>query len=483
LKKLIPSQVLARDKGGSNVSVRKSAAVVSPLMKQLAGYIAAAPRKALPEAVTEATKHHVLDTIAAMVSGAKLLPGRMAISYVKSLGGAKEAMVVGSRFLTSAINAACANAMLAHADETDDSHAPSLTHPGCGIVSAALAMAERGQCDGTALLRAVALGYDVSARLSLSLGAAEFRRVGHLTHAFGPTFGAAAASAALAGLNADQVRHVLSYAAQQASGLSTYMRDTDHIEKAFDFGGMPARNGVTAATMVAAGCTGVEDVFSGERNFFVAFDESGRIGKAPEPEYLVRDLGKTYEIVNTNIKRWSVGSPIQAPLDSLLELIRAHGLTADDVEKLVIRVSTAGANTTDKRDMPDICMQHMCAVMLIDGLVTFEAAHDGKRMKDRKVRALRSRIDLIGDEALQKLTPERHGIVDVTLKDGTQLHHHTKAVRGTAQNPMTRAEVDEKCHRLMTPILGRKRARSLCGAVWNIERIKDVRKLRPLLQG
>jgi hypothetical protein len=118
-------------------------AAVSPLMKQLAGYIAAAPRKALPKSTVEATKHHILDTIAAMVSGAKLPPGRIAISYVKTLGGSREAAVVGSKFVTSAVNAAFANGMLAHADETDDSHAPSLTHPGCGIVSAALAMAER----------------------------------------------------------------------------------------------------------------------------------------------------------------------------------------------------------------------------------------------------------------------------------------------------------------------------------------------------
>ena len=93
--------------------------------------------------------------------------------------------------------------------------------------------------------------------------AAEFRRVGHLTHAFGPTFGSAAACAALARLNANQVRHVLSYAAQQASGLSTYMRDTEHVEKSFMFGGMGARNGVTAAMLVQAGWSGVDDVFSG----------------------------------------------------------------------------------------------------------------------------------------------------------------------------------------------------------------------------
>ncbi len=451
-------------------------------MEELAAYIAAASRRALPKSVAEVTKHHLLDTLAAMVSGAKLLPGRMAISYVKTLGGEKEATVVGTKCVTSALNAALANGMLAHADETDDSHAPSLTHPGCGIVAAALAMGERERRDGTALLRAVTLGYDVSSRLSFSLHGEAFRSVGHSTHSMAPSFGAAAAGASLALMDATRVRHVLSYAAQQASGLSCYTSDQEHIEKAFDFGGLPARNGVAAVTMVAAGCTAVDDVFSGERNFFVAFDESRRIGKAPEPEALLRDLGRTYEIMNTNIKRWSVGSPVQAPLDSLLALIRAERIKADDVEKLVIRVSKLGANTTDNRDMPNICMQYLCAVILIDGIVTFESAHDQKRMRDRKILALRSRIELIGDEELQKLLPERHGIAEITLKDGRQLRHHTRAVRGTVQNPMTRADVDEKCYHLMAPSLGKKRARALCDAVWDLERIKDVRKLRPLLQ-
>ena len=456
--------------------------LVSPVMKKLADYISNSPRKALPRDVVETTKHHVLDTIAAMVSGTKLLPGRMAVKYVKTLGGKREATVVGTRIVTSALNAALANGMLAHSDETDDSHAPSLTHPGCGIVSAALAMAERDHRDGTSLLRAVTLGYDVSSRLSYAVRSEAFRGLGHSTHTMAPAFGAAAAGAALARMSARQVRHVLSYTAQQACGLSTYTSDVEHIEKAFDFGGLPARNGVAAATMVAAGCTGVDDVFSGERNFFIAYDESRRIGKAPNPRLLVRDLGKTYEIMNTNIKRWSVGSPVQAPLDSLLEVIRAAKIKADDVAKLVVRVSKLGANTTDNRDMPDICMQYLCAVMLIDGIVTFESAHDEPRMTDRKVMDMRNRIELIGDAKLQKLLPERHGIVEITLRDGRQLRHHTRAVRGTARNPMTRADVDEKCYHLMAPILGAKRARALCDTVWRMERVKDVCQLRSLLQ-
>jgi 2-methylcitrate dehydratase PrpD len=184
-------------------------------------------------------------------------------------------------------------------------------------------------------------------------------------------FGAGAAAGALAGLNDHQARHLLSYTAQQVSGICCWQRDTEHIEKAFDFGGMPARNGVAAACMVAHGFTAVEDVFAGERNFFVAYDESARIGKAPEPQRLIDGLGSTYEIMGTSIKRWSVGMPIQAPLDSLLELIRTHHIEPEEVERVVVRVNNNDAFTVDNRDMPDICMQHMCAVMLLDGIVTF----------------------------------------------------------------------------------------------------------------
>src|SRR5207248_3260786 len=390
---------------------------ISPVMSQLSAYIASALRRSLPPAVIEKTKHHILDTLAAMISGSRLAPGMRAIGYVKTLGGVKEACVIGSNIITTAVNAALANGMLAHADETDDSHAPSLTHPGCGIVPAALAMAEREEASGEALIRAVALGYDVGCRLTQSLNAYEFREDGHSTHSFGPMFGAAAACAALTGLKERQVRHCLSFTAQQASGISCWMRDEEHIEKAFDFGGLPARNGVAAATMVAHGFTGVEDAFSGERSFFVAY------GRKPEPERLVAGLGETYEIMNTNIKRWSVGSPIQAPLDALDALLREHRFTADEVARLVVRVAHQGANTTNNRTMPDICMQHLCAVMLLDRTVSFKAAHDERRMRERKVLALRARIELLGDDALSAAMPSRQGIVELTLRGGRELRH------------------------------------------------------------
>ena len=454
----------------------KPATPISPVMRRLSAHIARALRKPLPAAVAEKTRHHLLDTLAAMVSGSRLVPGKAAISFIRTQGGARESSVIGTRIVTSAANAALANGMLAHADETDDSHSPSQTHPGCGIVPAALAMAERERRSGRELLRAVALGYDVGCRLTQSLDAIRFRADGHSTHSFGPMFGAAAAAGALAGLGERAARHLLSYTAQQASGISCWMRDAKHIEKAFDFGGMPARNGVYAAAMVAHGFSGVEDVFSGERSFFVAY------GRAPVPDELVRDLGERYEIMSADLKRWSVGSPIQAPLDALSELIREHRIRAGDVERVVVRVSHQGVNTTGNRDMPDICMQHLCALMLLDGTVSFKSSHDARRMRERRVLEMRARIELLGDDALSQAMPRREGIVELRLRNGRELRHHAKAVRGTPDNPMTRAEVEAKASDLLAPVLGKARARRLCDMLWSIDRVNDVRKLRPLLR-
>jgi 2-methylcitrate dehydratase PrpD len=273
------------------------------------------------------------------------------------------------------------------------------------------------------------------------------------------------------------MHHLLTYAGQQASGVGSWIGDLDHVEKAFDFGGMPARNGVTAASFVLHGFTATEDMFSGPRNFFLAYTHAGR---QADPDALTRDLGSSFEVMNTNIKRWSVGSPIQAPLDSLLELIRTEEFTAQDVEEVVVRVSRSGATTTDNRTMPDICMQQMCAVMLLDGIVTFDSAHDETRMREAETLAMRQRIQLVGDEELQARLPAREGIVELRLKDGRTLRHHTQAVRGTAENPMSRDEVDEKCFHLIQPILGAQRGRQLCDAIWGLESVRDVRELRPL---
>src|SRR6266853_4450830 len=122
---------------------------VSQVMTRLSTYMSEAATRALPDEAIEKTKHHILDTLAAMISGADLPPGRVALNFAKAHAGEKVATVAASSIVCGAIEAAMANGMLAHSDETDDSHALSHCHPGCAMVPAALAAGEQFGIDGT----------------------------------------------------------------------------------------------------------------------------------------------------------------------------------------------------------------------------------------------------------------------------------------------------------------------------------------------
>jgi 2-methylcitrate dehydratase PrpD len=449
----------------------------SPTMARLSSYMSEAGSRPLPEEALEKTKQHILDTFAAMVSGSQLAPGRFAINFARAHSAEKTATVVASDVVCGAMEAAFSNAMLAHSDETDDSHAPSESHPGASVVPAGLAAGEQFNIDGSRFLRAVALGYDVGTRVTMTVGVGGFQTATHIsTHALAGTFGSAAAAGCAAGLNERQMRWLIDYASQQASGIKTWQRDSDHIEKAFLFAGMPARNGITAALLVQAGATGVEDVLSGQDNFLA--------GYAPQadPANLIEKLGERYEITRTNIKKWTVGSPIQAPLDALEIILKRRPLDPDQVQSVSMRVASSEASLVNNRDMPDICMQHMIAVMLLDKTASFQAAHDKPRMQDPAILKQRAKVQLIPDAELERRLPARVAIVEVTLVDGSRLTETVKAVRGTAENPMPREEVIAKSRDLMTPVLGAERCSKLIQATLNLEKLRSVRDLRPLLQ-
>ena len=449
---------------------------ISAMMHKLSAYIAGAGKRKLPNAVIEKTKHHALDTLAAMVSGSRLEPGKYAIKFARSQGGKAEAGVIGSKLVTSAINAALSNGMHAHADETDDSHQRGRYHPGCGTIAAALAIAERQRSTGLELLKAVALGYDIGVRFNISLGPAHLNDDEHSTHTIGSIFGAAAAVSLLMKFNQNQVRHLLSYTVQQASGVPCWTRDLDHIEKAFDFGGMPARDAVTAAVMIELGFTGVEDALSGNKNFFKVFTDTPKLNE------ITNGLGKRYEILDAQIKKWSVGMPNQSVLDALEILIRDHDFKPSDIEKVAIRIPNKRFHVSDNSLMSDICTQHLASIMLLDGTVTLKTSHNENRMRDKKVLALRKRVQLIPDNALVNARPLRQGIVEITLKGGRKFHHHTRAVHGTPQNPMNRDQVEAKARDLVTGVLGKSKANRLIKSIWDLEKIPNARNLRTLLQ-
>jgi 2-methylcitrate dehydratase PrpD len=440
---------------------------ISSVTTALCDYVAATLDREMPPEVVAKTKLHTLDTIAAMVSGSRLKAGKMAAHYVDSLGGKPQATV----------NAALANGMSAHGDETDDSHLRGRFHPGCGIVPAALATAEIADRSGSDLLRAVALGYDIGARLIFSLGFSKLYSDRHSTHSLGTTFGATAAASAMLQLDSRGVRHAFSFAAQQASGVPYWERDREHVEKAFDFGGMGARNGVTAATMIASGFTGVDDFLSGTKNLFTAVG-----GEKPLPGELTAELGTRYEIMNTSIKKWTVGSPLQSVLDAVAVLLEDPAVRAGKITRIVVDMPADRLHIVDNRTIPDICLQHLVAMMIVDGGATFDSIHDVARMSDPKVLAIRRLVEAVPNQELVTAVPARQAIVKIETIDGRTLSHRTYEVRGTPGNPMNADEVAAKALDLMAPVLGPARANELIAAVYELDNFGPVSGLRRLLQ-
>jgi 2-methylcitrate dehydratase PrpD len=461
----------------SRARVFAQASGPGPEMSALSTYMSAAGTRALPAEAAEHTKHHLLDTLASMISGSELLPGQAALRYIRSHAGKGAATIAGSALTAAPVDAALANGVMAHADETDDSHNASRSHPGCAVVPAVLAAGEEFGIDGARFLRAVTLGYDIGTRVVLAMGGFEFSYESSLaTHSIAGTFGAAAAAACAAGLDAREMRWALDYTAQQSSGIVAWRRDTDHIEKAFVFGGMPARSGVTSALLVRSGWNGVDDIFTGADNFFQAYAPKAQRAR------LVEKLGERYEIALTDIKKWTVGSPIQGPLDAVEAIRGKRPFDADQVQRVIVRLAPSVAAVVDNRAIPDICLQHMIAVMLLDKTVSFHAAHDKPRMQDPAALRQRAKVNLVHDEELAKLLPVRVAIVEIELIDGTRLSERVSAVRGTPRNPMSRAEVIEKARDLTAPVLGRETSERLIETVYAIETVTDVRSLRPLLQ-
>src|SRR5919106_850901 len=454
---------------------RSSFVATTDFTGRLARYMVEARDRALPPAILRETKHRLLDTLGAIVSGSHLKPGEMAIKYVRSQGGVAEASVITTDLRTSAVNAALANGMFAHADETDDFEPVTKAHPGCAVVPAALAMGERDARSGAEVLKAIVLGYDLCCRFLMALGPDHVRATHRSAEGTSATFGAAAAAAALARLDERGMRYALSYAAQQVSGIWSWTRDTEHIEKAFDFGGMGARNGVSAALMVQAGFTGVADVLDGEHNMIQA------LSTEPKPEEMVADLGRRFYVTETAIKTFSVGYPIQAPLDALLTLRRQHSLRPDTVARIVARLPEDGALIVSNRAMPDVNLQYVLAVGLIDGTISFEDSHSQARMKDPQVLAVKDRVELIADRSLLDPAAPRSGRVEVTLRDGRTVSHFTRYPPGTKENPLDTNGVNEKARGLMEPVLGRDRTDRIIQTVNELERVGNVRDLVRLL--
>jgi len=201
----------------------------------------------------------------------------------------------------------------------------------------------------------------------------------------------------------------------------------------------------------------------------------------PSPEEMVADLGSRFYVEETAIKTFPTGYPTQSPLAAFFTLREQYGVTADNLEHLLIRLPEDGARIVDNRSMPDINAQHLMAVAVVDGYIDFENSHSFERMSDPEVLAVKERIEYIADPELAVVEAPRSGFVQITLTDGQQADLFVSHAPGTPENPLDTEAVNEKVRTLVAPILGDDRTETLIDRINNIEDIENIQELRPLI--
>lgn len=228
------------------------------------------------------------------------------------------------------------------------------------------------------------------------------------------------------------------------------------------------------AALVRAGFSGGGDVLEmTDRNMLDA------ITAKPNPMALTDRLGTRHEILDTDIKFYPVGYPIAAPLGALEKIIAAHKVTAHEAERIRIFYNEDWYKVIgDKSRMPDVNLRYCMAVTLVDGKLTFDAAHDADRMRDPVVEAVGRRIEFLGPlPHLQRFDSR----VEIDTERGTFGADQDRNVLGRAENPMSKAQVQTKARELFSTVLSAGAVDKLIETVDRIETVTDVRQLIPLM--
>jgi len=464
--------------------VKKTAALAAlqlegpPLTPLLARFIASS--MPFPDEMRELAKRHILDTLACITGGHDLVPAAVARRYVLAQAqGAKGVRILGSRESCPLSGAIFASAMAGHAAEINDYCPSAFVQPGAPIVSAVLCTAAARKLTGEAMLRAVIIGYEICCRLPKALGIENLQRAGLSSHGVGPLFGVAAAIAAVIGLPQDRISDMFSYCLQQAAGSYDWLRDIEHIEKAYLFSGMPAQHGSEAAFMAEAGFTGASDPLGTAFNSWLISGTFLGADSDLNRSRLVDGLGEKFELPLVGYKYHPTGGPAQPGVEGLLQLIQQ--VNRKRVRK--VRIAMPG-NVPAFRDaaMPALNLRYLSSVILLDGQLNLESSQSLERMRnDDAVKKLMMNVDVVADASQERQPRVESARVAVTLDDGSIKEIYIDHVPGFPGDPFTHQQVEDKALRLLTPRVGQVRAKEAIARIWEIESIKDLSILPELL--
>ena len=448
-----------------------------PYTERLAAYSAGLTFAQLPVRAVQMSKPLVLDTLGALFAA---WPDRHPVSrligdFVQQMGGTPECTVFGRDFKAPAANAALVNGTMGYAADIEGAGIARM-HAAAVFVPTALVMAERQNLSGKQLITALALAYDIAGRVSeASRAETSYPHSFHPSAVFG-TFGAAAIAGYALGLDADRFVNCYGLAGNVASGLVAWVDDPTEHSRSFGIG-VAARNGVTAALLAELGFGGPRGIFDQMKyNIYDAF--AGEMHLAE----LDRHLGAEFYIERADgYKQYPCCGDIHSGLDALLSLLAEHNLEPGQIAQVTHMVKVNRSAIIDNNPLQSHCSQYIMAVAAVERQIRWDDFLRDRRAEPA-IGAMATKTRLIEAPELSTSPPAaRPAIVEVKTTDGRTLRRRVDYAKGRSENPLSKADLDEKFVRLATPAVGKQRALEIMALVEHLDGLASVRELLALM--
>jgi len=443
--------------------------------RKLSEFAASCRFEQIPKNIVEHAKVCLLDSIGCGLFGSTLPWPKIMIEVLLAHDREQEASLLGSSKRCSIFHAPLINGTMIHSFELDDLHKRSIVHLGSVVIPAALATAESlGKVSGKDFLTAMITGYEVGARVGMSVGVPHLNMGWHPTGTNG-TFGAAAAAGNILRLSTDQMVHALGTAGSQAAGLMASQYSS--MVKRFH-AGRACQSGVYGAFLAQKGFTGIENILESTYGGFCS---------TTAPQYdltaLDRGLGSVWETGIVGFKSYSCCGSCHTTIDAMLEA-RKQIPSLDEIDRIHFRTSTVTNKHVSWHYVPDSMTtaqmnQFFCAAVTLLYGEAFVDQFTEATIQAPEVLELIKKMDASADPAIdQRGQAYRHAIVaEMSLKDGRILEIKKDHAKGSDSLPLTTNEVVEKFFRLSTRVLSKKKADLLYHNVLRVDEMADIKEL------
>jgi 2-methylcitrate dehydratase PrpD len=457
-RKFLAASALASGMTAAEVPLPQATEAATDVTRKLARYVANARREDLPGPVRKEATRTLLNWVGCAVGGSRHETVAHALAALAPFSGPPQATVLGRRERLDVLTASLMNGISSHVFDFDDTHLRTIVHPAGPVASAILALSEYRPVSGADFLHALILGVEVECRIANAVYPAHYDVGWHITGTVGP-FGAAAAVGKLLNLSETQMLWALGLAAAQPVGLREMFGT---MTKSFH-PGRAAQNGFTAALLAQQNYTSSMQSIEAPRGW------ANVLSTARNYAEITESLGDRFEISVNSYKPYPCGVVIHPAIDGCLQLREQHGVKAEQIERIELKVHPLVLELTGKKKPQaglegKFSVYHAVAAAMVFGRVG-EVEFSDRAVQDPAIVALRARVNATVDQVMA----EDQVRIAVLLKDGRSLEKYVEHAVGSAKNPMTDAQLESKFRGLAAGILPPDRVRKLIDLCWNVE--------------